>query len=201
MGSIASLEPGHVPEELFAQADHVHFGSYYLQDTMREHWPSLFARAREAGITTSFDTGWDPRENWHRERITELLPHTDLFMPSEEEIRHIFAASSVQEALEQLPADRGGIVAVKQGSAGSCFVDADGGRFRHAGFKVDPVDTTGAGDSFNAGMIFGFLHGRRGEELLAFANACGALATQRIGGASSVPSLSEVDRFMSERKG
>ena len=128
MGSIPCLEPGDVPRELFVQADHVHFGSYYLQDSMRGYWPQLFAKAKRAGIGTSFDTGWDPREMWYLEQIAALLPYTDLFVPSENEIFHIFPGDTLQESLQQLPPNHG-IVAVKQGSKGSCYKDIDGGFF------------------------------------------------------------------------
>jgi len=62
------------------------------------------------------------------------------------------------------------------------------------------VDTTGSGDSFNAGFIFGFLKGFSLLECLEFGNACGAISTTKIGGAISCPSLEEVKEFMNSRR-
>lgn len=198
MGAIPCLAPDDLPESMLLEAKHIHFGSYYLQDTMRDHWASLFRQARQCGIGTSFDTGWDLHGTWHRDKITALLPHTDMFMPSEEELLHIFGTDSLDEALERLPAERG-LVAVKRGASGAIAVEADGAALRTNAYDIVPIDTTGAGDSFNAGFIYGRLNGMPREEQLRFASACGALATQRIGGASEVSSLDDIERFMRTR--
>lgn len=116
-GSIPLVGPEHVPETLLMEADHLHFGSYYLQDGMRPHWPKFFKRAQSHGVSTSFDTGWDVRNVWDREGICALLVHTDLFIPSEEEILHIFESASLGQAFAKIPPTAGRI-AVKQGSRG-----------------------------------------------------------------------------------
>lgn len=198
MGSIPCLRREHLPKELPDRADHIHFGSYYLQEGMRGHWPELFAEARSRGATTSFDTGWDPHERWHRDEIAELLRHTDWFIPSEDEVKQIIGSDCLDDIPAKLPAGHGRI-AVKRGAAGSLYLDRDGTKYEAPAYPVRPVDTTGAGDSFNAGLIYGFLTDLRGRELLDFANACGALATLRLGGASSVPAKEEVDRFIAGR--
>jgi len=198
MGAIPCLTPDDLPESMLREAKHIHFGSYYLQDAMRDHWAELFHKARERGIGTSFDTGWDLHGAWHRDKITALLPYADLFMPSEEELMHIFGTDSLDEALERLPAERG-LVAVKRGASGAMAVETDGSIVRTNAYDIVPVDTTGAGDSFNAGFIYGRLIGLPREEQLRFASACGALATQRIGGASEVPTLDDIERFMRTR--
>ena len=195
MGSIPCLTPEHVPLQNIPEGAHVHFGSYYLQDGMRAHWEQLFAKLRQRGITTSFDTGWDPRERWYREQIHGLLRYTDIFLPNEEEAKRIFEVEDVETAAAKLPRERG-IVAIKRGSGGSLYVEPDGKVHMRRAYRVDPLDPTGAGDSFNAGFICGYLEGLRGTELLAFANACGALATLRVGGAGDIPSRDEVCEFM-----
>jgi len=199
MGSIPCLAPEHIPLQQIPDGAHVHFGSYYLQDAMRAHWEPLFAGLRQRGITTSFDTGWDPREQWYREQIYGLLRYTDVFLPNEEEAKHIFQVEDVETLAAKLPCERG-VVAVKRGSGGSLYVERDGTVHMRRAYRVDPMDPTGAGDSFNAGFICGYLEGMRGKELLAFANACGALATQRIGGAGDIPSREKVREFMESHR-
>ncbi|OXM16800.1 carbohydrate kinase family protein [Paenibacillus herberti] len=193
LGSIASVTPDLIPASLFEGASHVHFGSFYLQEGMRPHWAELFRRAKEAGLTTSFDVGWDPSEQWDRERLKELLAWTDWFLPSEEEALAIFECSDVKELVEHLP-QRRGYVAVKRGSAGALVIGPDGSLTEGKAVKVVPVDTTGAGDSFNAGWITARLSGKSDSEALFYANACGALSTLRIGGAGSL-NLQDLNRF------
>ncbi|REE78593.1 sugar/nucleoside kinase (ribokinase family) [Paenibacillus taihuensis] len=196
MGSIGSVTPSMIPEKLFREASHVHFGSYFLQDAMRPHWLELFKLAKACGMTTSFDAGWDPAEHWDRERLAALLAYADWFIPSEEEALQIFEAGSVEELPTRLPAGRGAVI-VKCGSAGSAGVYADGRVVYSPPFTVQPVDTTGAGDSFNAGFIAAKLRGESDREALEYANACGALSTLAIGGAGTV-TLDGVARFWPE---
>lgn len=80
------------------------------------------------------------------------------------------------------------------------MIGPDGTVREASAYGITPVDTTGAGDSFNAGAIYGYLAGQRGEELLAFANPCGALSTQRIGGAETVSSLDEILQFQAHHR-
>ncbi|RAP75980.1 carbohydrate kinase family protein [Paenibacillus montanisoli] len=187
MGSIGSVSPSMIPPELMREASHVHFGSYFLQEQMQPHWIEVFKLAKAQGLTTSFDAGWDPAEHWDRERLAALLAYTDWFIPSEEEALRIFEVGSVEQLPERLPSARGAVI-VKCGSAGSVGI-FEGGRIEHARpFAVQPVDTTGAGDSFNAGFIAAKLHGLSDLEALEYANACGALSTLAIGGAGTVTS-------------
>lgn len=198
MGTISMVRREDVPDALFAEAAHVHFGSYYLQDGMRDSWAELFATARQSGIGTSFDTGWDIRGEWHAARIAELLAVTDWFVPSEDELLAIADADTLEQALAWLPQERG-MVAVKRGARGAMLALRNGERIDMPPFRANPIDTTGAGDSFNAGLIYGKLGGMTGPELLRFACACGAMATERIGGAQTVPGLHDVERFIAER--
>ncbi|MCL6594091.1 MAG: gamma-glutamyltransferase, partial [Alicyclobacillus sp.] len=95
----------------------------------------------------------------------------------------------VAQALE-----RRGHVIVKRGAAGAVAFDPAGGVTQGSPFRVEPVDTTGAGDSFNAGWIAARLSGRNEAEALTFANACGALSTLGIGGAGNL-TLDKLRRF------
>lgn len=199
MGAISKLNERNIPEDLFQMADHIHFGSYYLQEDIRLQWKNVYEKAKKSGITTSFDTGWDPHNIWNKSDVLQLLKFTDLFIPSEVELYNILTVNNIDDIVRNLPKNRG-MVAVKRGEKGSVLINKSDSLIRVEGFPVNPIDTTGAGDSFNAGLISGFLLGKRGEELLEFANACGALATLRIGGASKVPSFDDVVQFQNSFK-
>ncbi|RKP49910.1 sugar kinase [Cohnella endophytica] len=199
MGTIASVTPELIPIEIFEGAAHVHFGSFYLQERMRPHWSNVFRAAKGAGLTTSFDVGWDPEEAWDRERIKELLAWTDWFIPSEEEALRIFDVQTLAELVESLPAKRGQVI-VKRSSSGAMAIDTNGLMTEGKPFRVTPVDTTGAGDSFNAGWISAMLSGKPKAEAILYANACGALATLSIGGAGGL-SLEGVRRLFAQEAG
>jgi sugar/nucleoside kinase (ribokinase family) len=195
MGAIPDLTPDVFPEEVYTHAKHLHFGSFYLQQKMQPHWKTVFSQAQQHGITTSFDTGWAPDNNWHTSEILEILPYTNLFIPSEDEFLNIFSCQTIEQAIAKLPKTRGA-VAVKRGSKGAAIIGPDGMIIHKRPFNVVPIDTTGAGDSFNAGLIASYLKRLDFENSLDFANACGALATQRIGGAGHVPSFEDVRTFI-----
>ncbi|WP_088834867.1 carbohydrate kinase family protein [Paenibacillus tyrfis] len=193
-GSIPMLQPQDVPDTLLKQAAHVHFGSYFLQDGMRDHWKPLFETVRSQESSTSFDTGWDVRQQWHRASIHALLGATDLFIPSEEELLHIYGAATLEAVWELLPPDAR-LVAVKRGAAGAALFQPGAAPLSVKAYDIVPVDTTGAGDAFNAGLIHAYLGGQRGEALLRYACACGAIATQGVGGTGRLPTAEAVERL------
>jgi len=185
MGTIPKLTPEAIPADWEDEADHIHFGSFYLQKGMLSAWRELFERARSRGVTTSFDLGWDPEERWHRPIVEALLPWTDLFVPSEAELCRVYQTESVEDVRPLLPPGSG-TIAVKRGRNGASALTAEGEWLHAPAFPVEAVDTTGAGDSFNAGAIYSFLHGGSPAELLAYGNACGALSTLAVGGTGGV---------------
>lgn len=195
MGTIGKLSPAHIPERVWEKADHLHFGSYYLQEGMKPHWLSLLQTAKGKGMSTSFDTGWDPREQWDRPAIDSLLAWTDLCMPSATEAQHIYGADTPEGIERLLPAVRGHLL-IKEGKSGATHIAPDGSKQHVPGYPVKPVDTTGAGDSFNAGAIRAFLDGKPADEWLRLANACGALSVQYVGGTGGAVGLEQAAALM-----
>ncbi|MCC3375142.1 carbohydrate kinase family protein [Cohnella sp. REN36] len=196
-GTIPLLNPSQVPDSLLGKVEHVHFGSYFLQDGMRPHWAELFRKARALGASTSFDTGWDVSGTWERGGIDRLLPETDLFLPSEEEFLQLYPAESLDAAWRLLP-EGTNAVAVKRGGSGASLYRPEEPVRSVPAFAVEVADTTGAGDNFNAGAIFAYRRGLRGEELLRFACACGAIAVQGVGGTGQLATVAEAERLIRE---
>jgi sugar/nucleoside kinase (ribokinase family) len=186
-GTIATLEARHVPRELLAGTRHVHSAGYYLQPGLRTGLPALFAEARSHGATTSLDTNWDPEGRW--DGVGAVLAATDLFLPNRQELLRIAGARTVEEALAALR--RPGLaIAVKLGEEGA-LLSRDGETVRADAPAVDVVDAIGAGDSFDAGCIYGFLQGWPAERTLALAVACGSLSTRAHGGTEAQATLEE----------
>jgi sugar/nucleoside kinase (ribokinase family) len=187
-GSIAALTAERVDRALLDQARHVHVGSFFLQDCLREGLPDLLAEARGHGLTVSLDTGFDPREMWDG-GLQDTLAQADVLLPNEVEAPAISGAANPEAALAAL-SEQVGLVAVKLGARGA-IAQQGVETVRAEPPAVNAVDTTGAGDSFDAGFVYGYLAGWPLERVLRLACACGALATRVPGGTNGQPTLDE----------
>lgn len=171
-----------IPESLLRSARHLHLSSYYLQTGLRPDAAELFRSAKALGLTTSLDTNWDPSEEW-ADDIHEVLPHVDIFLPNDEEAKHISRARTVDGALAVL-AGYGGLVVVTCGADG--ILARTGDRlFRVRGIRLDTVDAVGAGDTFNAGFLSRYLRGASIEDSIVAGILSSAFSTQKAGGTAA----------------
>jgi sugar/nucleoside kinase (ribokinase family) len=188
LGTIAELSAATVDRALLRGARHVHVSSYFLHTGLRPGLAGLLEEARAAGGSTSIDPNWDPAEAWDG-GLTDLLPDTSVLFLNAEEARRIGRDDDV-EAVAFALSREGTAVVVKLGDEGALAV-ADGRVVRSPAPPVDAVDAIGAGDSFDAGFLAGFLAGQPLEEALGLANACGALSMRAAGGTAAQPTLAE----------
>jgi len=202
-GTIDRLRAEDVPREILPHIRHIHAGSTGIQPKLRPGLPALWDEARAAGVTCSFDTNWDPDRRW--EGIDPMLAATDVFLPNEREAALISGVMDPLEAARALVAradaagrdpDAGPLtVVVKLGADGALAVRGDEA-LRLPADKVKVIDSTGAGDGFNAGFLYGFLGGRSLGESLALAVACGSLSTRAIGGVDGQATLEEAEALL-----
>jgi sugar/nucleoside kinase (ribokinase family) len=194
-GTIASLTVDRVDRSLLSQAGHVHVSSYYLQRELTPGLPELFDDIRRVGTTTSIDPNWDPSGEWNAGLI-ELLDDVDVFLPNAIEATMIARTSDLEAAVRSL-GGHAGIVVAKDGDRGA--VAFDGAEVhRSDGRPAHAVDTTGAGDSFDAGFLTGWIRGEPLDRAIALANACGSLSTRAIGGVDAQPTMDEALALMGE---
>ncbi|MET0802021.1 MAG: carbohydrate kinase family protein [Actinomycetota bacterium] len=187
-GTIGDLRGSLVDHDLLRSTRHVHVSSYFLQRGLAPDLPQLLADARTSGATTSVDPNWDPSGAWDG-GLPALLPAVDLLLPNEIEATRLAHTSDLEAAIAALRA-RGPVVAVKTGERGSVAL-GPGERAQVAAIPASVVDTTGAGDSFDAGFVAAMLAGESLERCLAIANACGALSTRAVGGIDGQPTMAE----------
>lgn len=192
-GAIAALRAADVGDALLAGADHMHVSSFYLQKALRPEIRQLFARARKAGLSVSLDPGFDPEQRWGDD-LRGVLEDVDVFLPNEEELRALTGESQVRKALAALDNGRTLIVA-KRGRQG-CAVLQDGRLLVAPALAVEAVDSTGAGDSFDAGFLHAWLRGLPLRDCLRWGNACGSLSTRGIGGTTRQASAEEVTALL-----
>jgi len=177
MGAIDRLRAGQVTDELLARSRHLHVASYFLQTAMQPGLPDLFRRARSHGLTISLDPNWDPSGEWRGFDV--LLPLVDVFLPNENEAKALTGEGTVEAALKRLT-EQCPTVAVKMGAEGA--IAARGMETARApAVKMQVVDTTGAGDSFDGGFLYGFLNGWSLERALRMGAATGSLSTRKAG--------------------
>jgi sugar/nucleoside kinase (ribokinase family) len=188
LGAIADLRAEMIDHALLRSSRHVHVSSYFLQTGLAADLPPLFRKAREAGGTTSIDPNWDPAGEWDG-GLLSLLSQTDCFLPNSVEARSITGVDDIDVAALTL-AERGSIVAVKFGQGGGLALWADE-VVRSESIPADVVDTTGAGDSFDAGFLAGRLAGLPLSRCLQLAVACGSLSTRAPGGTAAQPTMDE----------
>src|SRR5215472_8525792 len=188
LGAMASLTAADVPRSLLARSRHVHVSSYFLlADSLGPGLAAILSGARAAGATTSLDTNWDPAGHWRDERLSAAIGQADVLLPNEAEAIALSGADSPDAAALAL-ATGGSRLAVKLGERGALC--AEGSLLRHVSLPpVTPVDTTGAGDCFNAGLIAGLLQGLALPQAAALGCATGALSTGALGGTAGAPGL------------
>ena len=138
---------------------------------------------------------------WHykdpKEHIFRILKDTDIFLPSISEAEFITGEKG-EKAFEAILDLGPSIIAITHGAEGSTILIKDE-KFFAPSYKVDVVDTTGAGDAFAAGLITGLLTNMPLEQISYFANAVSAVKITRKG-AMNIPTRKEVENFMKKHK-
>ena len=194
-GAIATLRVSDLDWDYLRSARHFHLSSLFLQTGLQRDLPQLFRDLRRAGITISLDTNDDPEDRWSGV-LDELLDLIDVLLPNEDELLRIAKTSTLDEALEAL-SSRVPLIVVKCGKRGA-VVQQGSLRFVVPARLVTPIDTIGAGDSFNAGFLHSYLQERPLEECVTFANRTGALSTQAVGGVEAFRNADLRTRFLAE---
>lgn len=193
-GTIATLSYADLDSAYLARARHFHLSSFFLQQGLRPHVADLFRAMRSAGLTVSLDTNDDPEDRW--EGLEEVLPLVDVLLPNAAEACRMTGCRDLGEAVDQLAAVVP-VVAVKCGAEGA-LVAQELERARVPGIVVQPVDTIGAGDSFNAGFLAGYIDGRDAVQSAMAGVVCGALSTLRPGGVEAFDDAALRESFLAE---
>lgn len=155
---------------------------------------ALVEAARHVGALIYMDCQAHP-ETLASSEVAAAVRRVDIFAPNEVEALHMTGAASVEEALERLAA-LGPVAVIKRGAqgalgrAGSLAASA-------AAIPIEARDTTGAGDCFNAGFLYGYLANLPLDECLRCGNICGGLATtaHRSG---ALPTLAQLEEWLGD---
>ncbi len=183
MGTIDATLPQDLDETVLRSCRHWHIASYFLLNALRNTWPEWLRACKKLGVTTSLDTNWDPKNEWHG--VTDLLPSVDVFLPNGAEACAITGEADVVRAAMVL-ASYGPLVVVKLGEKGALAVK------RNDTWELRPspgtrlpdsiVDATGAGDNFDAGFLRSYLHGKPVYDCLVSGHRCAISSLKHSGG-------------------
>jgi fructokinase len=200
------LKPEEIDADYIGSAKILHHGSISLiSEPSRSATLEAIRVAREKGLRISYDPNlrmslW-PSAQAARERILEGWRFADVAKVSRDELVFLSGTEDFDAATKALWHDRLQLLVVTEGDRGCRYVTPEG-QGHVPGFKITPVDTTGAGDGFVAGLLAGLVTTPESwqapatvESILYLANAVGALTTKKRGAIPSLPTRAEVEAF------
>lgn len=164
---------------------HIHFTGLLVDSRL----PPILRAMRDGGLHVSMDCQ-HREETLQSPGVQDTLKTIDLFMPNAPEAMRLTHTNTLDDAVARLKQIVPQLV-IKNGKDGALAIDGDETCSVPA-LPVTPIDTTGAGDVFNAGFLAGLLRGKSLERCLQWGNICGAAATQGFGGADPAPHLQTV---------
>lgn len=171
LGAMALMRPEDIDEAMLATG-YVALAGYFLLPGMRgPALARLFDRAHRAGAQTVLDTGWPP-EGWTetaRQEVLEALGSVDIFLPNDDELHGLMDNDNTERAARELAVRTNTLVAVKMGARGAGLATSNGSWTVQEAATVEVIDSTGAGDGFNAAFLVSAARGSAWHEALTAA--------------------------------
>jgi sugar/nucleoside kinase (ribokinase family) len=192
-GTTFDLQYAHLDLDYLRSAAHFHLSSFFLLRALRPTLPELFSQMKQNGLTTSLDTNDDPENLW-ADDVKTVLKSVDVFLPNEQEACKLAGTGDLDNALDAL-SRLVPVVVIKCGAEGA-LAKRGKDRFHADSLSVQPVDTVGAGDSFNAGFLHKFIRGADLQDCLEYGNVSAALSTTRAGGTEAFRDRQHRETFL-----
>jgi sugar/nucleoside kinase (ribokinase family) len=202
--SVDSLSPEDIDYDYISSAKILHVSGFALsQNPTREAIFKSIMYARKSGVKVSFDPTLR-LDVWRSERsirtvYNRTLKLSNIAMFSREEAEFIFKTKNPEEAANKALKYGVEIAGIKLGDRGALVKTRGGESIYAPAFKVKAVDTTGAGDGWNAGLLVGLLRGWDLEKCVKVANAVGALVVTKHGAITALPYKEELIKFIREQ--
>jgi sugar/nucleoside kinase (ribokinase family) len=187
-GSVPELGPDDLAAVPLESAPLLHLNGRHLEACL-----SAAARVRRAGGRVSFDGG----AHRYRAELRRLIPLSDICIVAREFGEASIGESDPARAAEALAALGPSLVGVTDGVRGSWIRREDGSILRQPAFRVPIVDTTGCGDCYHGAFLFGLARGLPLEQTARLASAAAALNARALGGRAGLPTLAQVEAFLS----
>lgn len=153
--------------------------------------------ASELGVRTALDVSSEEyfySIGWTRDDLFRVIEEVDIFLPSATAARSLAGTQDAESACRVLTSICGGEVVVTEGRHGAVVGTKSQG-WRIVAPDVEPVDTTGAGDAFHAGYIFGRLSGQTAVASGCIGSQVAGSSVRAVGGQSGLPYLGDLGRI------
>lgn len=185
-GANTHLEAADIQQAAFERAAVLHISGYSLLEAPQRDavWRAV-ELARQHQVAVSLDTGLEPALLIPRE-IIRLINELTICVTGPKETEELFNISAPEKAAEHLLDLGVKLAAIKMGEKG-CYLMSEREAFFCPAFPVRVVDTTGAGDCFSAGLLYGWTHGLSLPAAAVLAGALGAIATTVYGAGLALP--------------
>jgi sugar/nucleoside kinase (ribokinase family) len=194
-GANAEFRAADIPLERVERCKVLYLGGYLLMDKLhQEELVPVFAAARKAGAKTVLDVV-TPGPADYLSRLDKLLPHVDVFLPNNHEAELMTGERDPLRQAETFRRMGAGTVIVTLGGDGAVVV-GERVRLRAGAYPVEFVDGSGGGDAFDAGYVYGLLHGMCTEDCVRVASALGASCVRAIGTTTGVFTKEECEDFL-----
>jgi len=185
-GTVAATGLKDMANGYLNRGGHLHLAAYFLQKNLRPAVGGLIRRAKKIGMTTSLDPGYDPEDKWDLSAMEPYWQYLDFFLPNEKELISIVGINDFEQALLAFPSEVNGVV-VKTGAHGA-LLRYKGKVEKHSALdEVKAIDTSCAGDCFNAGFLLGINRGYPVEDAVRLGNKYGAAAVSCVGLPEKLP--------------
>lgn len=195
IGANGALTASMLPTEWNSTTRVLYLGGLFLLDGLDVGDLSrVFQAARSAGVATVLDVV-TPGSRDYASDLKRVLPHTDFFLPNEDEAACMTGRADPVDQARCLVDWGASAVAITRGASGSLFA-SKGELWQIDAYKIPFVDGTGGGDAFTAGFIAGVLEGRTPLESLRIASAMGASCVRANGATEGVFSKEELLEFL-----
>jgi len=197
----SALSPDDIDPDYIAKACILHVSGFALsQNPCREAIFEAISHARKTGVRVSFDPTlrvdvWNSVKTL-LQTYRRVLRLSDIATFSKEEAKFIFGTTETDKVAGKALRYGIGIVGIKLGDKGSFIMSKDGRTVRAPAFKVKVIDTTGAGDGWNAGLLVGLCEGWALEKCVTVANAIGAMVVTKRGAITAMPRKQELIEFL-----
>lgn len=192
-GACDHVQADDLPNSLLVQFDHLHLAAIgALPGLAGEAGASVAERAQRLGLSVSLDITLNPPRDPVAD-VLPLLPHVDLFLPNLVEAQAVLGRGDVDTLLSRGLAHGVRMMGIKQGEAG-CALATAGQRVHVPAFPATIVDTVGAGDAWAVAVVYAWRQDWPLAAIGRFANAAGALCTQRSGATDGMADAGAIGR-------
>lgn len=175
-----SIKASEITEKIYQYLDNVSYlylGGYFKLKLLQDHYPDIINKAKQKGVKIILDHGRVTNKvtKEQLESVKKILPNIDIYLPSKEEFLKVFSSATIEEGLKNASLiSSTTTIVVKDGANGAFSINDSNDLIHIEGLSINPVNTVGAGDTFNAGFIKAQMDGKSLKESMEFGNKAAA---------------------------